>query len=41
MTIRDIINFHNAGLTDDQILAVARSMEAVEPERAEAVFPQT
>lgn len=36
MTIRDIINFHNAGLTDEQILAVARSMEAAEPERAEA-----
>lgn len=36
MTIRDIINFHNAGLTDDQILAVAQSMEAVEPERSEA-----
>lgn len=36
MTIRDIINFHNAGLTDDQILAVAQSMEAAEPERAEA-----
>lgn len=40
MTIRDIINFHNAGLTDDQILAVARSMEAVEPERAEAEAEQ-
>lgn len=40
MTIRDIINFHNAGLTDDQILAVARSMEAVEPERAEAEAKQ-
>lgn len=40
MTIRDIINFHNAGLTDDQILAVARSMEAAEPERAEAEAEQ-
>lgn len=40
MTIRDIINFHNAGLTDDQILAVAQSMEAVEPERAEAEAEQ-
>lgn len=40
MTIRDIINFHNAGLTDDQILAVAQSMEAAEPERAEAEAEQ-
>lgn len=40
MTIRDIINFHNAGLTDDQILAVAQSMEAAEPERAEAEAKQ-
>lgn len=36
MTIKDIINFHNAGLTDEQILAVAQTMEAAEPERAEA-----
>ena len=40
MTIKDIINFHNAGLTDDQILAVAQSMEAAEPERAEAEAKQ-
>lgn len=40
MTIRDIINFHNAGLTDEQILAVAQSMEAAEPERAEAEAEQ-
>ena len=40
MTIKDIINFHNAGLTDEQILAVAQSMEAAEPERAEAEAKQ-
>lgn len=40
MTIKDIINFHNAGLTDDQILAVAQTMEAAEPERAEAEAEQ-
>lgn len=40
MTIKDIINFHNAGLTDEQILAVAQSMEAAEPERAEAESEQ-
>lgn len=40
MTIKDIINLHNAGLTNDQILAVARSMEAVEPERSEAEAEQ-
>lgn len=41
MTIKDIINFHNAGLTDDQILAVAQSMEAAEPERSEAEAEQS
>lgn len=40
MTIKDIINFHNAGLTDEQILAVAQTMEAAEPERAEAEAEQ-
>lgn len=40
MTIQDIINFHNAGLTDEQILAVAQTMEAAEPERAEAEAEQ-
>lgn len=40
MTIKDIINFHNAGLTDDQILAVAQTMVAAEPERAEAEAEQ-
>lgn len=40
MTIKDIINFHNAGLTDDQILAVAQTMEAADPERSEAEAEQ-
>ena len=40
MTIKDIINFHNAGLTDEQILVVAQTMEAAEPERAEAEAKQ-
>ena len=40
MTIKDIINIHNAGLTDEQILAVAQTMEAAESERAEAEAEQ-
>ena len=36
MTIKDIINLHEAGLSDEQILAVAQTMETAEPERAEA-----
>ena len=35
MTIKDIINLHEAGLSEEQILAVARTMETAEPERAE------
>lgn len=33
MTIKDIINLHEAGLSDEQILAVAQTMEAAEPDR--------
>ena len=36
MTIKDIISLHEAGLSDEQILAVAQTMETAEPERAEA-----
>ena len=36
MTIRDIINLHEAGLSEEQILAVAQTMETAEPERTAA-----
>ena len=36
MTIRDIISLHEAGLSDEQILAVAQTMETVEPEKTAA-----
>lgn len=36
MTIKDIIKLHEAGLSDEQILAVAQAMEAAEPERTAA-----
>ena len=35
MTITDIIKLHEAGLSDEQILAVAQTMESALPERAE------
>jgi len=52
MTIKDIISLHEAGLSDEQILAVAQTMEAAgqpertateaeQPERAEAEAEQT
>lgn len=51
MTIKDIISLHEAGLSDEQILAVAQTMDATEPggtaaeaeqpERAEAEAEQT
>ena len=42
MTIKDIISLHEAGLSDEQILAVAQTMETAEPaERAEAEAEQT
>ncbi len=34
MTIKDIISLHEAGLSDEQILAVAQTMETAVPERA-------
>ena len=36
MTIKDIINLHEAGLSDEQILAVAQTMETADLERAVA-----
>ena len=36
MTIKDIISLHEAGLSDEQILAVAQTMDATEPERTAA-----
>ena len=36
MTIKDIISLHEAGLSDEQILAVAQTMEAAVPERTVA-----
>ena len=36
MTIKDIISLHEAGLSDEQILAVAQTMEAAESERTAA-----
>ena len=36
MTIKDIINLHEAGLSDEQILAVAQTMETANPERTAA-----
>ena len=36
MTIKDIISLHEAGLSDEQILAVAQTMESAAPERAAA-----
>lgn len=42
MTIKDIISLHEAGLSDEQILAVAQTMETAEPaERAETEAEQT
>ena len=36
MTIKDIINLYKAGLSDEQILAVAQTMETAVPERTAA-----
>ena len=39
MTIKDIINLHEAGLSDEQILAVAQTMETAVPERTAETEP--